>query len=262
MSRLEKALLAINDFGRGRKESVSALAMLIVTILYLLAVLSVPLHAPQVLIWLSLYPVIQSEASGLGYGFILRKSLWLIPLLLLIGIFNPVIDKTIAFTVGGVAISEGWVSCVSIIIRGLLAIQGAFILTYSSGFYDVCHSLRHLGCPKILVVQLMFTYRYLGVVVEEAINMSRARKARGFGRKNYPLGMWGRMVGQLLIRSYDRAGNIHKAMLARGFQGVIPANRSHILDKKSIVFIMVWTVVIAILRFVNLSVIFQGIFSH
>lgn len=262
MSRLEKALLTINDLGRGRNVAVSALAMLVVTVLYLLAVLSVPLHSPQILIWLAIYPVIQSEASGIGFASIFKKSLWLLPLFLFIGIFNPIFDTTPAFTFNNITISQGWVSCISIIIRGLLAVQAAFILAYSVGFYDVCHSLRHLGCPKILVVQLMFTYRYLGVVVEEAITMSRARKARGFGRKNYPLGMWGRMVGQLLIRSYDRAGNIHKAMLARGFRGTIPANRSHTLDKKSIIFIIVWTAVIAILRFVNLSVMFQGLFSH
>lgn len=253
MTRLEKTLYAINDLGRGRKGSISALSLLVVTIMYLVAVLSVPLQSPQILVWLSIYPVIQSEASGLGYGFILKKSLWLVPLFVLIGIFNPFLDSAPAFTVGDITISQGWVSFVSIIIRGLLAIQAALILAFSSGFYDVCHSLRHLGCPKILIVQLMFTYRYMGVIVEEALNMDRARKARGFGRKKYPLRMWGRLVGQLLLRSYDRAGNIHKAMLARGFNGSIPASRPHNLDKKSLAFILIWTAAIAVLRFVNLS---------
>ncbi|MDE6006009.1 MAG: energy-coupling factor transporter transmembrane protein EcfT [Muribaculaceae bacterium] len=258
MTRLEKAQYAINSLGKGRGVALSALSLLVVTLLYLLAVLSVPLHSPQKLVWLAIYPVIQSEASGLGFGFILKKSLWLIPLLLLIGIFNPILNNATAFTIGGFAISEGWVSCLSILIRGLLALQAALILTYSVGFYDVCHSLRHLGCPKILIVQLMFTYRYMGLIVEEAINMDRARKARGFGRKNYPLSMWGRMVGQLLIRSYDRAGSIHRAMLARGFTGNMPAGKAHNLDKRSIAFIFAWSVVIAILRFADLS----GVINH
>ena len=59
--------------------------MLIITLVYLIAVLSVPIYAPQKLIWLAAYPIIASEAYGIGYWAVLKKSLWIIPFLILIG---------------------------------------------------------------------------------------------------------------------------------------------------------------------------------
>lgn len=53
--------------------------------------------------------------------------------------------------------------------------------------------------------------------------MLRARDARGYGRRSYPIGLWAETVGQLLLRTLDRAEHIHNAMLARGFTGRIPA---------------------------------------
>lgn len=253
MSKLENALISVNSLSRPEGGGISAPAMLIVTLVYLVAVLSVPLYAPQKIIWLAVYPVVQAEISGIGFGRVFMKSLWVLPLILLIGIFNPWLDTQTAFTVSGVAISRGWVSFFSILLRGMLAVQAVVILTMSSGFYDMCASLRKLGCPKVLVTQIQFTYRYMVVVMEEALSMDRARKSRGFGRKSYPLTMWGRMVGQLLVRSYERASRIHDAMLARGFNGAMPATRRMSMSSGSWAFLVVWIVVMALLRFVDVS---------
>ena len=58
--------------------------------------------------------------------------------------------------------------------------------------------------------------------IEYAAAMQQARDARSFGRRSYPLKIWGTLVGQLLIRTFDRAEQISRAMLARGFSGRIP----------------------------------------
>lgn len=191
--------------------------------------------------------------SGIGFARVFGKSLWVLPLILLIGIFNPFIDTQTAFTIGGVAVSRGWVSFFSIMLRGLLAVQAVVILTMTAGFYDMCHAMRRFGCPKVLVTQLQFTYRYMVVVVEEAVGMDRARKARGFGRNSYPLRMWGRMVGQLLVRSYERATRIYRAMLSRGFDGTMPLSRPQHMSGLSWVFMLIWVAVMLALRLINIS---------
>jgi cobalt/nickel transport system permease protein len=123
----------------------------------------------------------------------------------------------------------------------------------TAGFYDMCHAMRRFGCPKVLVTQLQFTYRYMVVVVEEAVGMDRARKARGFGRNSYPLRMWGRMVGQLLVRSYERATRIYRAMLSRGFDGTMPLSRPQHMSGLSWVFMLIWVAVMLALRLINIS---------
>jgi cobalt/nickel transport system permease protein len=228
-------------------------AMLIVTLLYLVAVLSVPLYSPQKLIWLAPYPIIASEMEGCGFRRIFLKSLLIIPLVALIGIFNPFIDTETAFRIGNVVVNRGWVSFISILLRGLLSLQAILILVESSGIIDTINALRKLGCPSVLTTQLHLTCRYISVVMEEVIVMKRARAARGYGRKSYPLSMWGRFIGQLLIRSMQRATDIHRAMLARGFDGSLPLGTTMRWNSSAWIWLIVWTALIACLRFIDFS---------
>lgn len=256
MPKLDKALLSLNSLSLRSAKCGSASSWLIVTIVYLIAMLSLPLYAPQRTVWFAIYPVIQAEISGVGFARVFRKSLWVFPLIFFVGIFNPFIDTAPAFSIGNVVVSRGWVSFFSIVLRGLLAAQAVILLTLNTGFYGLCNAMRRIGCPRILVTQLQFTYRYMIVVVEEAVWMDRARKARGFGRSSYPLSQWGRMIGQLLIRSYDRASRIHKAMLSRGFNGTMPVGASDRIGVQSLLFIVAWIALFAILRFVDISSLF------
>lgn len=259
MPKLDNALISLNSLSLRPAGSGNAAAWLVVTLLYLVAVLSLPLYAPQRTVWFAIYPVIQSEISGIGYAKVFRKSLWILPLIIFIGIFNPFIDTQTAFTVGGIAVSRGWVSFFSIVLRGLLAVQAVILMTLNTGFYGMCNAMRRVGCSKVLVTQLQFTYRYLIVIVEEAVWMDRARKARGFGRNSYPLSQWGRMIGQLLIRSYDRASRIHHAMLSRGFNGTIPLGDTDGMNGRSWLFIAIWIALFALLRFVDISSMFLNL---
>ncbi len=262
MSKLEKAISAFNSLGTRRDPEFSPVAVLLVTLFYLFAVLSVPLLSPDRLIWLAIFPVLLAEYSGLGYVKVFLRSLWVIPLVALIGIFNPIIDTSAAFEIGALSISQGWVSFFSILIRGLLAMQAVIILIEMIGFYGVCSALRTLRVPTVLVTQLLLTYRYLTVLLEEALTMRRAREARGFGRRSYPLKMWGAFIGQLLLRSVDRAERIHKAMLARGFDGCMPESdrRDEVPVSRSIIFGLVASLVIALLRWLPLSIWFTKLF--
>ena len=71
-----------------------------------------------------------------------------------------------------------------------------------------------------------FLYRYLFVISEEAQHMRKAALARGATMRGLA-GNRARFraaagaLAVLFARSYARAGEIHRAMLARGFQGHI-----------------------------------------
>lgn len=79
------------------------------------------------------------------------------------------------------------------------------------------------GAPRFLLMVAQFVYRYLFVISGEAKQMAQAALARG-GR---PRGTF-RLIGfraaagalaVLFARSYARAGEVHRAMMARGFAG-------------------------------------------
>ena len=253
MNKLEKAYFAVKRLDKRRRSDETSPALIIVTLIYLVAVLSVSIYSPQKLIWLAAYPIIYSEIKGIGYAGIFIKSLWLLPLLVMIGCFNPIFDTVPAFDVNGFKVSRGWVSFVSILLRGLLSFQALLLMIEETGFIDIFNLMRHAGFPKVLCTQMLLTYRYFSVILEEAIVMSRARESRGYGRKSYPLRIWGRFIGQLLIRSVHRATNVHRAMKARGFTGTLPLGREPAWTAKGWINLLAWGSVIIMLRFIDFS---------
>ncbi len=202
---------------------VDARAKLVVVAVLLTAMLSLPLRNLSDILLFCVVPIVAAPWGCVRYGAIFRRSLYVLPFVAFVGIFNPIYDRQAAFWIGDVAISEGWVSFFSILLRGVLSVQVLLILIYTTGVYNLCRGLQRLGLPVLFTTQLLFVYRYLFVLLREALGMSRARDARSFGRRSYPLRLWAMLIGQLLIRTFARAERIDLAMRARGFDGHLPA---------------------------------------
>jgi cobalt/nickel transport system permease protein len=84
-----------------------------------------------------------------------------------------------------------------------------------------------LGAPRFVLEVGQFLYRYLFVISEEAQHITQAAQSRGGSLRHWQSqgGRFRAAAGALAIlfvRSYARAGGIHRAMLARGFQGSLP----------------------------------------
>lgn len=197
-------------------------AVTLALLCYLVAMLSLPATNLGDLLVMGCLLMIATSLSGIKLRTVLRKSLLVLPLVLLIGLFNPIIDRTPIATFLGVIITRGWVTFLTIIIRGVLAVSAVALVTEGVGFRSICDALRRMGVPKLFTEQLLFLHRYLFVIVEEAQEMSRARLARSGGRNKLRLKVWATLIGTLLIRSIDRAERIYGAMLARGYQGRMP----------------------------------------
>ena len=69
---------------------------------------------------------------------------------------------------------------------------------------------------------MQFLYRYLVVLMEEAGAMRDAGASRAGNIRSLELRKAAGAAGVLFARSYGRAQAIHRAMVARGFEGHIP----------------------------------------
>lgn len=260
-SHIEKAIFILNSgqFPASPESHIAGIdsrALLFVTLLYLVALLSVPLHSAGMLIWFASYPIVTAPLGHIAYEKIFLRSLIILPLLIAIGIFNPIYDQTTAFKIGNITISEGWISVLSIIIRGLLSMQALLLLIHVAGFNNICAALRALHFPKTLITQILMAYRYMSVLLEEALAMHRARISRGYGRRSYPLSMWGSFVGQLLIRSIERSKRIFAAMQTRGFNGSLTVTAPSKWTTADTLYCVIWITAIGIMRLTDLSTIF------
>lgn len=260
MSKLEVTLTELRRLesrdGAGLLGNINAGAKFIVTIVYLILILRIPLDEPVRLLWFFIYPIAFATASDISYTSVFRRSLWILPFVILIGIFNPLLQRSTEFVIYGIPVSEGWVSFTVIIMRGLLAMQAVIILMENTGFFSLCNALHRMKMPLVLTTQLMLVYRYISVLTEECISMDRARKARGYGNKAYSLRLWSSFVGQLLLRSVDRAERINKAMLARGFNGTMPEKKTVRWKLRDTLFTIITTGILAALYYFKLENLF------
>lgn len=261
-TRLEKAITILNTRQTKPDDAshigdIDARALLIVTIVYLVAMLSIPLQRTDAIIWFAVYPIISAPLAHVPYERLFRNSLYVLPLLFFIGIFNPFYDRQPAFTLFGLTVTAGWISFISILIRGLLATQALLLLIHVAGFNEMCEALRRLGCPGVIVTQLLMVYRYLEVLLQEALTMQRARLARSYGRNtvkaSFRASSWGSFVGQLLLRTLERSRRINMAMKARGFRGSLSASPPTSWDTAATVYCLIWIPMLLALRFMDVS---------
>ena len=136
-------------------------------LVYQICVLSWPPQEITGLLPFFLFPVCVIRLAGLPLGYLLKRTLWLLPVAVMIGLFNPLVDRTPMGEWFGIPVTQGMISFISIILRCMLTILGAFTLLASTGFAPLCRGLRQLGAPRILITLMTFLYRYVVNVLGE-----------------------------------------------------------------------------------------------
>lgn len=108
----------------------------------------------------------------------------------------------------------------SAILKSSISIMAVSALVISAGFAELLKGFERLKFPAILTQLIMLTWKYIEITGGEARRMSRAMQSRLYnGKWIWHAGMTGRMLGALLLRSYERGERIHNAMLSRGYSG-------------------------------------------
>ena len=199
---------------------------IVVSFVFILFVVSFRKYEIASLMPFFLYPVFLLTAGDIPFKAIAKKVLIVSPFALFIGIFNPLLDTQIILTPFGIPVSGGWLSFLSIILKFVLTVSTAILLIAVTSFPGICEALERMKFPKLFVIQLLFLYRYLFVLLDEALRMLRAREARSFGGRGKEIRTFIRLISVLLIRSVERAERIYRAMLSRGFRGEIRVLRS------------------------------------
>ncbi len=234
---------------------------LITTAVFILAVVSFDRYAVSALLPFFLYPMVLIISGGLPAGYILKKVLIASPFAILVGIFNPLIDTETLIRIGPMAISGGWISFISILLRFVLTVTAALSLVALSGFNAVCQALIKLGVPRYFALQLLFFYRYIFVLCDEAERMVRARSLRSFQSAAMRFSLFISFAGQLLLRTLERAERIYMAMRCRGFDGHIRLIKSMSIRQRDIIFMCVWLTIFVFLRYINLPLRLGGLLT-
>lgn len=234
---------------------------LIATIIFIVCVVSLPKYEVSGLLPFFIFPIFMTTVGEIPVRYILKKLLIVSPFVVFIAVFNPFIDRKVLLSVGGLEITGGWVSLFSIIIKFVLTIGAALLLVATTSFIGICEALGRMKVPEVFVIQLLFLYRYLFVLLEEAFRMVRARDARSFGKRGYGFKPFIHLITVLLIRTLRRAERIYGAMVSRGFRGKIVLPRTHRITVTDTVFLCVSAILFLTFRSLNISTIIGDFIS-
>jgi cobalt/nickel transport system permease protein len=129
--------------------------------------------------------------------------------------------EPLALGVAGLAVfqPDGGRIFATMMAKTTLCLVAMLLLSNTTPFAELLGVMRRARVPALLVSTLALMYRYLFVLVDETQRMRRARASRTFrpGRVR----AWGTLatvIGQLFVRSTERAERIYAAMVARGWQ--------------------------------------------
>lgn len=216
--------------------SIHPIPQLLTTIIYLITVASFGRYEISGLLPFVIYPMVLILVAELPLGPILKRLLMVEPLIIGIGILNPIFDP------------KGWITFASIMIKCGLTVTTGLVLVATTGLDKIAQALRTLKVPSIFVLQLLLTFRYISVLIEELARMVRAYSLRGPGQKGVGLKDSGSFAGQLLLRTFDRAQRVYDAMRLRGFNGEYYSSGKSNVEFKHIMYLILWSLFFIVAR--------------
>ncbi|MBP1756648.1 MAG: cbiQ2 [Firmicutes bacterium] len=226
---------------------------LLMTVIFLVTVISFGSEQVSGLFPFLLYPVLLMTVAEIPMRPLLTRLLIALPFTLFAGLSNMFFSKEAAMMLGGIIITKGMLVFVSILIKTILSVMSVLILVSTTSMNDLLYAMLYLHIPTIIVLQIMMTFRYLSVLAGEISVMYHAYILRAPREKGIKLIDMGPFLGQLIIRSFDRADRIYHAMKCRGFEGGVIFSEHKKVRTTHWLGLMIVSVVLLILRFVNLS---------
>lgn len=236
------------------------LVKLFLTVFYIAVVVSCPNHSLLVLFAFVIYPIAMFLISELSFKDALYRLRIVLPVVCLIGIFNPIFNRTPVLVIGSITLTDGWISFFALLLKGIFTVLASYLLIATTSIEKICYALRQLHVPSVMVTQILLTYRYLTVLLKEASTITAAYSLRAPGQKGVHYKVWGPLLGQLLLRTMDRATTLYESMCLRGFHGDFPIPEQKKCGADSYFHLIFWCVLFLVFRNFPILSMIGGIF--
>ncbi|MFQ5711123.1 MAG: cobalt ECF transporter T component CbiQ [Candidatus Geothermarchaeales archaeon] len=193
---------------------------------FILAAVAVRTVTPLIILFLIITGL--AVVSGIPLRFFLLRATLFIPMFAaVIALPLPFITPgtplaTIGY--GGFFISiteEGLYRAAQFTLRVWVCVASLVLLALTTRFSRLVQSLERLKAPRVFVMMIAVTYRFIFLFIDEAYRMALAREARrvGMERRMQTMKSLANMLSTLFIRAYERGERVYLAMVARGYTG-------------------------------------------
>ncbi len=258
MSSINKSMIQITALeDLARKDTplhrLQSSVKLMVTVIYVLTVISFRSNSVSGLIPFICFPVFLMILGEIPMKPLAARCMIALPFAFFAGVSNLILSRDIVFYIGRIAITEGVISFCSLLLKTILTVMFVLILVSTTSMNDLLYTLIGFHFPSIIVIQIMMTYRYMSILLEEISVMYHAYLLRAPKEKGIKLKDMGPFLGQLILRSFDRADRIYQAMKCRGFEGGITFSKQEKLKLNGWIIIVSVGSILLVLRFINVS---------
>ncbi len=165
--------------------------------------------------------------ARLGWRFVASRMAVEIPFVL-VALTLPFFGGGETRELLGVQVSvEGLWDMWNIVAKATLGLLTSIVLAATTPIPELLRGLGTLRVPRVITAIAGFMVRYLDVVLGEFRRMSIAMRSRGHDPSWIgQIKPFGRGIGRLFVRSYERGERVYLAMASRGFTGTMPAAAS------------------------------------
>lgn len=216
----------VDQFAHGNStvHRLDARAKLLAVLAYTTVLISFDRYEIVGLAPMFLLPLVGLYAGRIPAAFAVKRLLILSPFIAMLCLASPLFDsRAHALGIGPwhVAVAGGWLTAGDIFLKFALGVLALTAMMCTTPFALLLEAMRKGGMPKLLAMQLGFLYRYIFVLIDQAMRVRRARDFRGaaVAGASRRLAAVGGIVGSLFVRTLERSERIHVAMCARGYRG-------------------------------------------
>jgi cobalt/nickel transport system permease protein len=215
-------------------------AKFLLAVAFILTVSMLPLGAWPIYLLLLALVLSVEVLSDLGIGYVWKRASLALPFVLAA---LPIIFTTEGIPLLSVRLGPWTLTASeaglgrfgSVALKSWLSMQAAIILASATPFPELLKAMRAVRVPRLLVAMFGLMWRYLFVLVDEALRLMRARTARSGtpasndgsqgsrwrGTLAWRARVTGGMAGNLFLRAFERSDRIYVAMLSRGYDGEV-----------------------------------------
>lgn len=205
---------------------------IIVTIIYVIKILSIKQFTILNITCIVLYPLILFIIGKVQIKFILKKVIYVFPIILGLSAINLIIDFSY---------SEIYFS-VLLLFKCTFALVGALLLIVTTGINNLALGLKKLKIPNILTMQILMLHRYVILMMEECYKVKSAYELRTLGEKSMTMKDYVQIVGQMFLKTLDISENVYEAMKLRGFEGELYINNK-VAGYVDYFYLIIWVVI-------------------
>ena len=216
----------IDRFAQGDSpvHRLDARAKLLAVLAYSVLLISFGRYELSGLAGMTVLPLALLWAGGVPTWFALRRVAVLSPFILMLCLASPLYDRLPQPAGLGPwrwQVAGGWLTAGNVAAKFALGVLALTALTATTPFASLLEAMRRLGAPRAVVMQMGLLYRYIFLLIDQAMRVRRARDFRGSARAPAwrSLSAGGGIVAALFVRTLDRADGVQLAMSVRGWTG-------------------------------------------